>query len=65
MSKNQTRSFVGRQIVIPAGTKVNRLGVTAKRTSESVVTVRRTEQTRTGKTRIFWKSCGYPASTVI
>lgn len=56
---------VGSQIAIPAGTRVTRLGVTSKRAVDTTVTVREVAVTRTGKTRVFWKSHGYLASAVI
>lgn len=55
----------GRKVTIPAGTRVTRLGQTSKRTQDSKVTVRAVEQTKTGKTRVVWKSHGYLASAVL
>lgn len=55
----------GRKVTIPAGTRVTRLGQTSKRTQDSQVTVRSVEQTKTGKTKIYWKSHGYLASAVL
>jgi len=55
----------GRKVTIPAGTRVTRLGQTSKRTQDSQVTVRSIEQTKTGKTKIYWKSHGYLASAVL
>lgn len=55
----------GRKVTIPAGTRVTRQGETSKRSIDSLVTVRAVEQTKTGKTKIFWKSHGYLASAVL
>lgn len=60
-----TTNIVGKQITIPAGTRVTRAGVTAKRTVATRVTVLRTEATRTGKTRAYWKSHGLLASATL
>lgn len=56
---------VGRQVTIPAGTRVTRDGQTATRSSESTVTVRAVEYTRTGNPKIYWKSNGLRASAVL
>ncbi len=56
---------VGSQVTIPAGSKVTVRGQTFKRQTESVVTVRNVEPTRTGNLAIEWKSNGYKARTVL
>jgi hypothetical protein len=56
---------VGRQVTIPAGTRVTRNGVTTKRVQDSVVTVRAVEFTRSGNPKIYWKSHGLSASAVL
>lgn len=56
---------VGRQVTIPAGTRVTRAGQTSSRTSDSKVTVRAVEYTRTGNPKIYWKSNGLRASAVL
>ena len=56
---------VGRQVTIPAGTRVTRDGQTSTRSSESTVTVRAVEYTRTGNPKIYWKSNGLRASAVL
>jgi hypothetical protein len=56
---------VGRQVTIPAGTRVTRNGVTTKRVQDSVVTVRAVEFTRNGNPKIYWKSHGLSASAVL
>jgi hypothetical protein len=55
----------GRKVTIPAGTRVTRLGKTTKRERDSRVTIRSVEQTKNGKTKIYWKSHGYLASAVL
>jgi len=57
--------YTGRQITIPAGTLVKREGQATKRKTSSVVTVRRHEPARDGKTRVFWKSNGVIASALV
>ncbi len=59
------KSLVGRQVTIPAGTRVTRAGETSKRRASSTVTVRAVEQTRNGNTKIYWKSNGLRASAVL
>lgn len=59
------RNLVGRSLKIKAGTKVSRLGRTTTRAVDTIVTVRGQEPARNGKTRVFWKSNGYKASTLI
>ena len=56
---------VGSQVVIPAGSKVTTRGTTVKRQSDTVVTVRNLETTRTGNLAVEWKSNGYKARTVL
>lgn len=53
------------RVTIKAGTRVTVRGVTTKRTSDTTVTVRRTEKTRAGNTKVYWKSMGYIASAVL
>ena len=55
----------GRQVTIPAGTRVTRNGVTTRRTSPSTVTIRAVEFTRSGNPKIYWKSNGLRASAVL
>lgn len=55
----------GRKVTIPAGTRVTRQGQTTKRSIDSRVTVRSAEQTRSGKTKVTWKSHGYMATAVL
>lgn len=50
---------------IPAGTFVRRAGTLTKRTEGTVVTARRVEPARNGKTRVYWKSNGVIASALI
>lgn len=57
--------YAGRQITIPAGTIVKREGTASKRKTSSVVTVRKIEPARDGKTRVFWKSHGVLASALV
>jgi len=55
---------VGKQVTIPAGTKVTVNGASRKRQADSVVTVRAIEPTKNG-TRVIWKSHGYRAAAVL
>jgi hypothetical protein len=61
----KAKNYVGKSLTIKAGTKVSRLGSTSKRDVDTVVTIRGQEPARGGKTRVFWKSHGYRASTLI
>lgn len=56
---------IGRQVTIPRGTRVTRQGVISKRSSSSVITVRRIAVTRAGNPKVYWKSNGYTASAVL
>ena len=56
---------VGSKIVIPAGTKVTRAGQTTKRSVNTQVTVRDIQTTKTGKTKVSWKSHGILATATI
>lgn len=58
-------TITGKPITIKAGTIVIRAGQRAKRTTNSTVTVRRSEAARNGKTRVYWKSHGVIASALI
>jgi len=60
-----TNNYVGRTLTIAAGTRVRRIGTTSKRKTDSIVTIRRQEKARGGKTRVFWKSNGLAASALI
>jgi hypothetical protein len=64
MAKNN-RISVGRQVTIPAGTRVTRAGITQTRQTPSIVTVRAMETTRAGNPKIYWKSNGLRASAVL
>ena len=57
--------YTGRQITIPAGTLVKREGTATKRKAASIVTVRKHEPARDGKTRVFWKSHGIIVSALV
>jgi hypothetical protein len=59
------KNYIGKQITIPAGARVRVLGQTKIRKTESIVTIRDQEVARNGKIRVFWKSHGYKASTLI
>jgi hypothetical protein len=61
----KTKSFVGQAFTINPGTVVARAGNVAKRKTTRVVTIRREEKARGGKMRIFWKSHGLGASTLV
>lgn len=50
---------------IPAGTLVRRAGTLSKRAEGTVVTAKRVEPARNGKTRVFWKSNGVIASALV
>ena len=59
------KSLIGKTYTIPAGTRVTRAGITAKRKTTNNVTVLSQELTSGGKTRIVWKSMGLTASAII
>lgn len=59
------KSYIGQSITIQAGTTVTRLGMRAKRASDTIVTIRNQETIRNGKTRVYWKSNGYAAYATI
>lgn len=61
----KVKNYVGKQITIQAGTKVLRAGKTAKRSIDTIVTIRSQENVKGGKTRVFWKSNGLRTSTVL
>ena len=64
--KNTTiNSYVGSTFTIPAGTRVTRNGLVLTQQRTRDVTVRSQGLTRTGKTRIVWKSLGYRASATL
>ncbi len=63
MTKN--KNYVGKEVVIDAGTKVRTQGIVEKQQMRTVVRVRSQEPTRSGKVRISWKRNGYAASTII
>lgn len=56
---------VGSKVVIPAGTKVTRAGQTSKRATASKVTVKDIKTTKTGKTKVAWKSHGIIATAIL
>lgn len=59
------KNYVGKTLKIKEGTKVSRLGRTTARKVETLVTIRAQEAARNGKTRVYWKSNGYKASTLV
>lgn len=65
MTTKTTTKIVGKAITIKAGTIVARAGTRSKRTADSIVTVRKAEIARGGKTRVYWKSHGVIASALI
>ena len=56
---------VGSQVTIPAGTQITVRGEKTKRQTSSQVTVRRLDFTKTGNTRVSWKSNGYMATAIL
>lgn len=52
-------------LVITPGARVRRAGTLRTRKTSAIVSIRRTEPARNGKTRVFWKSNGRIASTLI
>lgn len=52
-------------ITIPAGKRIIRAGAPAKQARTSTVTVRKTQEDRRGKTRVYWKSMGYLNSALV
>lgn len=63
MATNQIT--VGRQITIPAGTRVKTTQGLKARAKQSTVTVTAVQPASRGKTRVFWKSGGYQVSALI
>lgn len=59
------KNYVGKSLKIKEGMKVTRAGRTSARKVETIVTIRRQEAARNGKTRVFWKSHGVAASTTL
>jgi len=59
------KNFVGKQLKIKAGTKVSRLGKTLTRKTPSIVTILAQQPVKGGKVKVFWKSHGYRASTIL
>lgn len=57
--------YVGHQVFIPAGNYVQRAGKRTKRKNASLVTVTKALPARDGRLRVFWKSNGYTASTLV
>ena len=60
-NSNVRKIRIGKQVTIPAGTRVTRQGETTKRGRPTNVTVRNVETTRNGAQKIYWKSNGYRA----
>jgi hypothetical protein len=58
-------AYTGQALFIPAGKRIIRNGVPSRQSRSTVVTVRSTKAARDGKTRVFWKSNGYPASALV
>lgn len=58
-------NYIGKYIAIPSGAKVRKAGFTTTRDRTTYVTVRGQEPARNGKTRVFWKSHGVTASTLL
>lgn len=56
---------IGQSVTLTKGKQVNRNGARARLGRDTTVTVLRTEADRRGKTRVFWKSNGYPASALV
>lgn len=64
MAKSK-RLSVGSTVTIPAGTRVTSRGQTTRRDSDSIVTIRNIETTKSGNMKVFWKSNGYRASAIL
>ena len=60
----RTKIYVGKAITINVGTRVTRAGVTYTRQQSSIATVVSQRITRSG-TRVYWKSHGVMASTLV
>lgn len=62
-----TKTFIstGQSLVVPAGKRIIRNGVPTRQQRQTVVTVRNTVPARDGKVRVYWKSGGYVASTLV
>ena len=60
-----TKSYVGKKVTLKAGTQYNVNGERLFRQATRKVTVLNQTADRRGKTRIFWKSNGNIANTLI
>lgn len=58
-------TLVGRRVTIPAGTRITSGGRVRVKSRTGRVTVRRVSATRTGNTRVYWKSNGLLTSAVL
>ena len=59
------KTNIGQSLIINAGTMVTRAGIRTKRATDSIVTIRKIEAARNGKTCVFWKSHGQTASALV
>lgn len=60
-----TKSYVGKKVTLKAGTQYNVLGMRFTREQTRKVTVLNQTPAKRGKTRIYWKSNGNIANTLI
>ena len=62
----KVQNYVGKQVIVEAGTTVNWNGTNFTQQRDSAVTVRSQELDRSsGRVRVFWKSLGYKASALV
>lgn len=61
-----SRNLVGTRVQIKAGTRVRDIqtDIVSTRARDSIVTVRKQEVARGGKTRIYWKSSNYQSALI-
>lgn len=58
-------AYIGQVLFVPVGKQVNRNGTVVRQKRGTTITVTDVKPDRRGKTRVFWKSGGYPASALI
>lgn len=59
------KTYVGKTLTVKAGARVRRAGALRVRKTPAVVTIRSQEPARDGKVRVFWKSNGRLANTLL
>ena len=64
-NKAKTKQYVGEQMFVSAGTRYKRFGSEKKALGRTVTIRSQEHDKRSGKTRVYWKSMGYRASTLV